>query len=265
MSLALFVAIVCYAVSAGLFLTSLSAKSPWWATSARGVLMLGAVGHMAWSALRYQNLSHHPFYDVHEALATFALLLVVGYTVLRLFQAKLDVAGLFIAPVAAFLLAVGAVTASTEPIPSKVGMTLLPFHVGAAVFGTVALGLATAAALLYLWLEQRLRQKKFGPLYQKFPPLDVLDTLAYRCSAVGFLLFTLGLIAGVFTAREDLAALLVSGNRWLHYTIGAIGWAIFGAMLQARVLAGWTGRRAALLVILGFLCVFTVFLLYLVR
>jgi ABC-type uncharacterized transport system permease subunit len=265
MIFALVFALLLYTLATGFFLASLLANRPVWAQFARASLLLGAIGQAVWSVLRYQQLGQTPFLDVHEALAAFAWLLVVGYMGLRLIQSKLDVAGLFIAPVADLLLAVSAVTAPKEPIPPKVGLTLLPFHIGASVVGTVALGLGSAAAIMYLVLERRLRQKKFGAIYQKFPSLDVLDSVAYRCSAAGFLLFTLGLITGVFTAREDLVALLISGNRWLHYTIGALGWGIFGVMLQARVLAGWTGRRAAMLTILGFLCVLTVFLLYLFR
>ena len=265
MIVALIVALLSYSLATGFFIASLFAKHPLWARAARGSLLLGAVGHAVWSFLRYQQLGQSPFLDVHEALAAFAWLLVVSYMGLRLFQQKLDAAGLFIAPVADLLLAVSAVTAPKEPIPPKVGLTLLPFHISAAVFGTVALGIGSAAAIMYLVLERRLRQKKFGAIYQKFPSLDVLDSIAYRWTAAGFLLFTLGLVTGVFTAREDLVALLISGNRWLHYTIGGLGWVLFGIMLQARVLAGWTGRRAAVLTILGFVCALSVFLLYLFR
>jgi ABC-type uncharacterized transport system permease subunit len=261
----LIIALSFYTLAVGAFVASLFTNQPLWAQIARGSLLLGAIGHAFWSILRYQELGLSPFLDVHEALAAFAWLLVVGYMGLRVLQPKLDAAGLFIAPVADLLLAVSAVTAPQEPLPPKIGLTLLPFHISAAVLGTVALGLGSAAALMYLVLERRLRQKRFGAIYQKFPSLDVLDSLAYRCTAVGFLLFTLGLITGVFTAREDLVALLISGNRWLHYTIGGLGWVLFGIMLQARVLAGWTGRRAAVLTILGFLCALTVFLLYLLR
>lgn len=265
MNFALAGALLAYLVAAVLFWAGLYTSHASLAKFARVALLVGAASHAFWSVLRYTELGQSPLLDVHEALATFSWLLVVGYMTLRLFQSRLDSAGLFIAPIAQLLLAVGAVTAPKEAVPPKVGSALLPFHIGLAVAGTVFLGLSAAAALMYLLLERRLKQKRFGAIYRRFPSLDVLDSYSFRCAALGFPLFTLGLITGVFTARDDLVALLVSGNRWLHYTIGAVGWVLFGVMLQARVLAGWTGRRASVLTICGFVCTLAVFLLYLAR
>jgi ABC-type uncharacterized transport system permease subunit len=163
------------------------------------------------------------------------------------------------------LFAIAAVTAKGEAVPPPVVSALLPFHIAAATAGTAALALASAASLMYLLLERHLKKKRFGAIYHRFPSLDVLDSLAYRCAAFGFPLLTAGMVTGVFTARDALMALLLEGSRLLQYTIGVAGWALYGAMLQARLLAGWRGRRAAVLTIAGFMCALSVLLLYLAR
>lgn len=259
------VALLAYTLATGLFLGHLFTNRPRLADAARLAMMLGAVSHGVWAYLRYRHLGLTPLTDVHEALSAFAWLLVAGYLVLRLLQPRIDVVGLFLAPIAEVLLAVGVITAPTEAVGAKVGSTLLPVHVAAAILGTAALALASTGALMYLLLERHLKQKRFGAVYQRFPSLNLLDSISYRCAAVGFPLLTIGIITGVFTAREALVALLLTGSRALQYTIGIAGWVLFGAMLQARLLAGWRGRRAAVLTIAGFVCALTVLLIYLAR
>lgn len=263
--IALTIAFLAYTSVAGLQFTRLFSERTLLDKLASGILLLGVLGHGLYIALRLQQTGLSPLADVHEALSAFAWLVAAGYAGLRLFQPKLGPAGLFITPITALLLAISAVTARQEPLSTRVGATLLPLHIGTALVAIAALALASAVSIMYLLLERRLKQKRFGPIYQQFPSLEVLDGFAFRSIAVGFPLFTLAILAGVFTAREALSALLLQGNQILQYGIGLVGWAIFGVVLQARLLAGWRGRRAAVWSIAGFVCSLAVLLLYLAR
>jgi ABC-type uncharacterized transport system permease subunit len=263
--LALTLAFVAYTLTAGLQFARLFTERSGLQRAAQISLGVGLFAHAAYIFARFQSLGLSPLADVHEALSSFSWLLAAGYAAFRLFQPKLEAAGLFIAPLTALLLGISAVTARQEPLALGLGKTLLPLHIGAALLAIVALGLASAVAIMYLLLERRLKQKRFGAIYQQFPSLEVLDKVSFRSVAVGFPLFTLAILAGVFTARDALSALLLQGNQILQYSIGVLGWIVFGVMLQARLLAGWRGRRAAVLTIAGFLCALAVLLLYLVR
>jgi ABC-type transport system involved in cytochrome c biogenesis permease subunit len=80
------------------------------------------------------------------------------------------------------------------------------------------------------------------------PPLHVIDEIAHRLLAVGFLLMTLGMVAGSFLAKKKW------GSYWSHdprQIWSLITWLIFAAVMHARIVSGWQGKRAAWLTLLG--------------
>ncbi len=92
-----------------------------------------------------------------------------------------------------------------------------------------------------------------GPLKEKvtglFPNVKALDDLNYRCIMVGFPLLTLGIITGAAWANSAW------GTYWSwdpKETWSLITWFIYAAFLHARFTAGWRGKRAAILAIVGF-------------
>ena len=82
------------------------------------------------------------------------------------------------------------------------------------------------------------------------PAGDALDRFAYRVHAVGFPLWTF--------------AVLIAGPIWAEYAWGSywnwdpkevwafITWVCYAAYLHARATAGWKGRAAAMLALIGF-------------
>jgi cytochrome c-type biogenesis protein CcsB len=89
------------------------------------------------------------------------------------------------------------------------------------------------------------------------PPLPALDSLIYRTTVLGFLLLTLGIVTGAVWAETAW------GRYWSwdpKETWSLITWFIYAALLHARLLKGWHGRRTAWLAVLGFMAVlFTYF------
>lgn len=94
-------------------------------------------------------------------------------------------------------------------------------------------------------------------LSRRLPSLAALDVLNYRIIAVGFPLLTLGIIFGAVWAATAW------GRPWgfdPKETWSAITWLIYAIYLHVRFLAGWSGRRAAYLSILGFAAVLFTYL-----
>ena len=128
----------------------------------------------------------------------------------------------------------------------------LVIHVAAAILATGAFAIGALASVVFL-LKERF-ERGSGPrtrgLLRLFPDSDVLDRLAYRTHAVGFPLWTF--------------AALIAGPIWAEYAWGAywnwdpkevwafITWVIYAAYLHARATAGWKGRAAAILALIGF-------------
>jgi ABC-type uncharacterized transport system permease subunit len=201
---------------------------------------------------------------IHFALSIVALLLCVLYLgVRRVF--RLDAVGAFVAPFAlTFLLAarfVGLPGAVREP---SAGLTkaVLPVHVLANVVGEALFMLASAAAVLYLLQESRLKQKKLEGVFQRLPPLDALDRAEHRFLLAGFPLLTLGILTGTVWAHKVEQGHAADVWRALF---GYVSWLLFAAVLLLRAAAGWRGRRAAYGTIAGFGFALLVLLVYLLR
>ena len=124
-------------------------------------------------------------------------------------------------------------------------------HVGAAILATGAF--AVGALALGGVPAQGTRRPGSGArrrLLAMFPDSDALDRLAYRLHAVGFPLWTF--------------AALIAGPIWAEYAWGSywnwdpkevwafITWVVYAAYLHARATAGWKGRAAAIIALIGF-------------
>jgi cytochrome c-type biogenesis protein CcsB len=86
-------------------------------------------------------------------------------------------------------------------------------------------------------------------LWERLPSARTLDLLAYRTATFGFPIWTFAIIAGAIWAQSAW------GRYWgwdPKETWSFIVWTIFAAYLHARATAGWRGRRAAWLSLVGF-------------
>ncbi len=133
---------------------------------------------------------------------------------------------------------------------------LLRVHIGLAFIGVTAFGFATAVSIVYLMQSQALKQKKKSGLRRRLPPLQVLDALALRSIIVGFPFYTVALLLG------SAQAIHAQGGVRLTYVLSFFSWFIYGAVLQARLTAGWRGRRAAIMTSVGLVTTLMVVALY---
>ncbi|MDA8237014.1 MAG: cytochrome c biogenesis protein CcsA [Chloroflexi bacterium] len=185
---------------------------------------------------------HGPFSNMYEFSIAFAFGILGAY---YWFEQRYHqrVLGLLALPVALALLAYAAtVPAEIEPlVPALQNNLLLTVHVATAIVAYGSFTVAFAAALLYLAQPETGR---WG-----LPKPEVLDEIGYRAIVVGFPFLTLVIILGALWA--DVAW----GRYWgwdPKETASLVTWFIYGAYLHARVMRGWRGRKAAILLIIGF-------------
>jgi len=83
--------------------------------------------------------------------------------------------------------------------------------------------------------------------------LELLDEISYKSVSLGYPLYTVGaLFAGAIWAEQAWGQFW----SWDPKEVGAlITWLFFSGYLHARYQRGWTGRRAAVLAVAGFLVV----------
>ncbi|MEE9455913.1 MAG: cytochrome c biogenesis protein CcsA, partial [bacterium] len=134
--------------------------------------------------------------------------------------------------------------------PSKIEGQLIPalqswwltIHVTLACLGEGAFAVGFAAAVLYLFRGDKPSRY--------LPSKETLDVIEYRAIAIGFPLFTIGgLVAGAIWAQKAWSV-------WWSWdpkeTASLVVFLIAVAYLHARRLAGWRGKRTAILAALIF-------------
>jgi ABC-type transport system involved in cytochrome c biogenesis permease subunit len=110
---------------------------------------------------------------------------------------------------------------------------------------------------MYLLQERQLKSKSLGAIYYRLPSLEFLDLLGHRSLLIGFPLLTAGLIAGAIQAHHAWGRFLTWDPTQV---LSLLAWVVYAGILQARLTAGWRGRKAAILSILGFCAVLLTFL-----
>lgn len=153
--------------------------------------------------------------------------------------------GSFVTAFSTMLAILSWLVSRTAPLVEGLGWVLW-VHIALAFIGVTAFAFATAVSLVFLIQSRMLKQKSHNPLRKRLPPLDVLDQLALRAIVVGFPFYTVALLLGSVSAVRAGA-----GGIRATYLVAVVSWLIYGAVLQARLTAGWRGRRAAILTTVG--------------
>ena len=185
---------------------------------------------------------HGPFSNMYEFSIAFAFGILGAYLWFeRTYHQR--ILGLLALPVALALLGYAAtVPASIEPlVPALQNNMLLTVHVATAIVAYGSFTIAFAAALLYLVQPEGGR---WG-----LPKPELLDEIAYRAIVVGFPFLTLTVVLGALWAN------VAWGTYWSwdpKETASLVTWLLYGAYLHARVVRGWRGNKAAILLLAGF-------------
>lgn len=129
-------------------------------------------------------------------------------------------------------------------------------HVALSGLGLALMALAFIAAALYLLQFRELKARRFGQVFQLFPPLERLDQLNRFALVAGFPALTLGVLLALgYGARFSGGLHLAKAQLvWGIFTWVVLGWAVW-----VRVVRHWAGRRAAVASIAGFSAVLLVY------
>src|SRR5579862_4937618 len=131
----------------------------------------------------------------------------------------------------------------------------LSIHVTAMTLATGIFFVAAVLGVVYLTADRYQRRVEAGRaqpghgVMRRLPTLEQLDRLTYRTVVFGFPVWTFGVMAGAIWADQA----------WGRYwgwdpveTWAFITWVLYAAFLHARATAGWRGRRAHYIQLLGF-------------
>ncbi len=123
----------------------------------------------------------------------------------------------------------------------------LTAHILLSMAASALLFAAAVTALLLVFLDRRLRNRRIADLPSVLPPLDALEKIMFRLIATGFAFLTLALVTG-FVFVTDLFE-----QHLIHKTVLSLAaWVIFGVLLIGRNRYGWRGRSAVRWTLWGF-------------
>ena len=250
-------ALILYVVGTLAYLLLLSIKGGPLAQLGTAATVGGFALHTLALLARLIAAGRPPLGNTYEALSFFAWATVLVYLILAVrFQRK--VIGAFVLPIV-LLTALAAASLPKGPAVLSPGFrnTWVWLHVTFVLLGSAALALTCGVGLMYLLQERQLKSKSLGVMYYRLPSLDFLDGLGHRALLVGFPLLTAGLITGAIQSQAARGQILMWDPTQL---LSLVTWVIYAGLLQARLTAGWRGRKAALLAILGFSAVLATFL-----
>lgn len=140
------------------------------------------------------------------------------------------------------------------PLTEALNSPWLVIHVVSAVIATGAFTLGGIASIMYLVrmrAERRAQaaERELSGWIARVPELPALDRLAYRVHAFAFPVWTFAvLITGPIWAHEAWSRYW----NWDPKEVWAfITWVVYAGYLHARATAGWKGRKAAVLALVG--------------
>ncbi|GEL96372.1 c-type cytochrome biogenesis protein CcsB [Cellulomonas composti] len=241
---------------------------------ARSTTYLGLALLFAGIVLRGFAAGHWPTSNMYEfaLVGTFVAVLVLAIVQRRRVIAFLGVVVMSIA-VLLLVLALNVFFVQAEALRPALQNYWLVIHVGVAITATGVFTVAFAAAVLQLlrdaretgrtrlgspWRRADGLRRTFSGLavtgrhftwLEQVPDARRLEALSFRLNAVGFVLWTLTLIGGAIWAEHAWGRYW----GWDPKEVGTfVAWVVYAAYLHARTTRGWSGRRAAYFVMVGY-------------
>jgi cytochrome c-type biogenesis protein CcsB len=197
-----------------------------------------------------------PWGNMYEFSSMVALAAVTAFLVLTTRERVRYLGAFVLLPVVLYLgLAATVLYVPAAPLVPALQSYWIKIHVVAAISATGILMVGAVITLLYLmrsrFEELTVAGRRAGAsrLAGPLPSAAVLDRTAYRVIAFGFPVWTFAVIAGAIWAEAAW------GRYWgwdPKETWSFITWVIYAGYLHARATAGWKGRRAAGIALVGF-------------
>jgi len=249
--------------------TRLETLGTWFTVAALAAHGLGVMGR----AVAAQRV---PWANMYEFSITGTFVVVLIFLVSQFVRKEVRYIGTFVTGFVVLILGIATNVYYVEVktlMPALNNYWLL-IHVTVAILATAFFNIAAALSITYLfktakWLIEpkgKIAETRWFKLLQRvlsrFPEENVLERTSYRFNIIGFILWSFTLIAGAIWAER-------AWHRYWGWDTKEVWtfiiWTIYAGYLHANATRGWTGKRSAWLVVVGFSAIvfnFTIVNLY---
>jgi len=206
------------------------------------LLLLGFGLHTLAMMQRGFSFNRCPVNNLFEATMFLEWALVLAYLMIGLLP-RLRFLGAFASPLL-FVIGVFALMPPLDPPhgpePEFSGW-LVSLHAALVLLAYGAFGLGSVSALMFLTQQHNLKFNKLRAVLSLLPPIQRLELVTGRLVLVGFVLLTMGLLAGAYLPRPEGVSYAQDVKvRW-----AALVWLLYLGLLLARWRFALSGRRFA--------------------
>ncbi len=217
------------------------------------LIVIGFLLQLVGLVLRGQVLQRCPLTNPFEVTMFIVWALVLFYLVIGP-SYRVSFLGAFTAPVVTLLLLTGLLATTDTPHPPALKHSpWIEFHAAIGIMACGAFALACVVAAMELKQEWQLKSHHPGPIFRLLPPVEQLDVIGVRLLMLGFVLLSIGMIGGAISNRI-VDAWPLPKVAWAWTT-----WLVYAALLAARTVGNWHGRRAALATMAAFVFLLTTY------
>jgi ABC-type uncharacterized transport system permease subunit len=245
----LYAALVLYSIGTLLALGTLFAHDRRTQLAALGIMIGGFVCHTIWIGGICVRTGHPPLTNLPEASA-FTAWTVFAVELALFVRYRVHAASFFVYPLVLMLSTVAAVV--HEPfvrMDPALRSGLFTTHVFLSTVGVAALFIGLAFTMLAFVQDRALKSKRRGALWDWIPSLEICAKLSYRATAVGFSIYTLGLLAGILWNYRINAGLM---DMRVKQVGAVVAWLLFAVLLQSFLRGAFRARRTLVISIGAF-------------
>jgi cytochrome c-type biogenesis protein CcsB len=227
-----------------------------WVKTAVVLTCIGLAAHSTGVLTRGLAVHRLPWGDMYEFITALTCV-AVAFFLAAMVRYRAYYLGLFVmvAIVLSLGLAETVIYTPAGPLVPALQSYWLAIHVTAMTLATGIFFVAAVIGITYLIVDRHARRVAAGRppgadgILRRLPGTAELDRLAYRTVIFGFPVWTFGVMAGAIWA--DYAW----GSYWSWDPVeifAFVTWVVYACFLHARATAGWRGRRAAIIQLIGF-------------
>ena len=220
------------------------------------ITFLAFFTHLAAFVIRWVEsyrlgMGHLPIRGPYECLTFSAGVIVIFYLVAE-FKIKTRAFGAFILPLVFLLMVFATLSSQIErqifPMPEVLQGNYINYHLSSCFIGYGAFAVSFVASILFLIRRGGGNVKSEG-VGGTIPSRRVLDNISYKMIAIGFVMFTILIVTGMFRSK------IIWGSYWewdAVQTWSLIAWLVYAVILHGRFTWKWSGTITAILSIIGF-------------
>jgi ABC-type uncharacterized transport system permease subunit len=249
---ALYLALGCYALGTLAALVSLFIREKRPQHIGLGLMIAGFLAHTVWIGSICVRTGHPPITNLPESVS-FVAWVVFAVELALWIRYRVYAAVFFVYPLVLLLLTVSALVGeSFRVLDPALRSGVFTAHLLFSTVGVAGLLIGLAFSFLALLQDRALKQKTRGRLWEWIPSLDVCKKLSYRALAIGFSIYTLGLLAGIVWEYRTTAGFMDLRVK----QIGAVtAWLLFAMLLQSFVSDTYRRRRTLFISAFAFVAI----------